>query len=263
MSDIYASFLQENALEQVDPVQPYNINNQKVWLKKASQRHSTWIYLPLQWLSKLLGLSMLAPVPNKGGEDAIACEVSRIQTLKKLGISVPDLLAFQNNAFLSKDASSNGNPVVQLEEALSIQTTTEQRLALFHKAIDALEDIHLQNSYLSEAFARNILVDNEQNFSFIDFETDPGQYLSLEDCHTRDWLCFIFSTSHRFDEHELDQAAELLVDALRLHPQAFKDICRVGRKLIWLLAIKPEKFGNDGKRLRKCIYLLKILNKKH
>lgn len=262
MSDLYAEFLKENALKQIDSVQSYNINHQKVWLKKAAQRHSTWIYLPLQWFSKLLGLSMLAPVPNRGGNDAIACEVNRIQSLKKLGIHVPDILASQKNAFLLKDASPNGEPVIQLEHALYIQSTTENRLALFQKAVDAIENIHLKNSYLSEAFARNILVDTEQHFSFIDFETDPGQYLSLEDCHTRDWLCFIFSTSHRFEEHELDQVAGLLANTLISHPQTFKDICRVGNKITWLLALKPEKLGSDGKRLKKCIYLLKLLKEK-
>lgn len=263
MSNIYSDFLKKNSLIQKSSVQSYETNNQKVWLKKATQRHSTWIYLPLQWFSKLLGLSMLAPVPNRGGEEAIACEVNRIQSLKKLGVRVPDILASQKDAFLLKDTSPNEEPVIQLERALSIQLTTENRLALFQKAIDTLESIHLKNSYLSEAFTRNILVDSEQNFSFIDFETDPGQYLSLDDCHTRDWLCFIFSTSHRFEEHELDQAADLLINTLKLHPHTFKDICRVGNKITWLLSLKPEKLGSDGKRLKKCISLLNIFNTKH
>lgn len=64
MFRIYANFLKEHASEQENSVQSYIINHQKIWLKKASQRHSTWIYLPLQWFSKLLGLSMLAPVES-------------------------------------------------------------------------------------------------------------------------------------------------------------------------------------------------------
>lgn len=260
MFRIYANFLKEHASEQENSVQSYIINHQKIWLKKASQRHSTWIYLPLQWFSKLLGLSMLAPVPNHGGEEAIACEISRIKTLKKLDIHVPDILAHQNNAFILKDASPNGEPVTQLEHALSIQETSEQRLTLFSKAIKALENIHQKNNYLSEAFARNILVGTDQKFSFIDFETDPGQYLSLKDCHTRDWLCFIFSTTHRFEEHELNQASKLLVNTLKSSPDVFNDICRVGRKITWLLKLKPEKLGNDGKRLTKCISILQMLN---
>ena len=92
---------------------------------------------------------MLAPVPNRGGEEAIACEISRIQALKKLDIHVPDILAYQNNAFILKDASLNGEPVTQLDHALSIQETTEQRLALFSNTTKALENIHQENSYFN------------------------------------------------------------------------------------------------------------------
>ena len=262
MSNIYAKFLAEHADTQIDSVQSYIIEDQKVWLKKAAQRHSTWIYYPLQWISKLLGLSMLAPVPNKGGEDAIACEVKRIQSLAKLGVHVPEILAFQDNAVLLKDAARQGQSIQQLERALRVQKDSSSRLALLEKAILSLEYIHAQKNYLSEAFARNILVDDQHNFSYIDFETDPGLVHSLQDCQTRDWLCFIFSTSHRCEVHELNSAADLFEQSLSKHPQIFADICRVGRKFTWLLNIKPEKVGNDGKRLKKCITLLKLLNER-
>lgn len=260
MSNIYAKFLAEHADTQINSIQSYLIEDQKVWLKKAAQRHSTWIYYPLQWFSKLLRLSMLAPVPNKGGEDAIACEVKRIQTLSKLGVHVPEILAFQDNAILLKDAAGQGQSIQQLERALSVQKDASLRLALLEKAILSLEHIHSQKNYLSEAFARNILVDDQHNFSYIDFETDPGLIHSLQDCQTRDWLCFIFSTAHRFKVQELDSVTNLFIQSLSKHPKSFADICRVGRKLTWLLNIKPEKFGNDGKRLKKCITLLKLLN---
>lgn len=41
MLRIYANFLKEHASEQENSVQSYIINHQKIWLKKASQRHST------------------------------------------------------------------------------------------------------------------------------------------------------------------------------------------------------------------------------
>ncbi len=71
---------------------------------------------------------------------------------------------------------------------------------------------------------------------------------------------FYFSTTHRFEEHELNQASKLLVNTLKSNPDVFNDICRVGRKITWLLKLKPEKLGNDGKRLTKCISILKMLN---
>jgi tRNA A-37 threonylcarbamoyl transferase component Bud32 len=258
----FANFLEHAVLEQANPVQSYDINHQKVWLKKASKRHSTWIYLPLRWFSKMLGLNMLAPVPNYGGEKAIACEISRIQQLNKLNINVPEILAYNEQSVLLKDASINGQPVVQLEKALSKQKNLEDKLNLLQNSIFALDNIHSKNSYLSEAFARNILVDTEQNFSFIDFETDPGQYLSLTDCQTRDWLCFIFSTSHKFEVEDLHLVANIFERILEKNVKTFQDICRVGRKLKWILALKPEALGNDGVRMKKCIYLLKLLNDK-
>ena len=260
MPHIYSEFLKNNALKQIHSIQSYELNGQKVWLKKAAKRHSTWIYIPLQWFSKWLGLSMLAPVANHGGNTAICCELQRIQVLKKQRIHVPDILASQPDAILLKDASANGDPVIQLDHALAIQSSSEKRLQLFHEAIDAVEHIHLKKSYLSEAFARNILVDRQHIFAFIDFETDPAQYLSLADCQTRDWLCFIFSTSHHFKADELTQVADALAHTLRLHPATWQDVCRVGQKISWLLALTPEKLGRDAHRLKQCICVLKILN---
>lgn len=259
VSTPYAEFLQAHALTQVPTVQSYEINAQKVWLKKAAQHHSTWIYLPLKWLSGLFGLTMLVPVPNRGGIEAIACELKRIKTLKQAGITVPEILAEQENAFLLKDNADKGSSVIQFEYALQQQPTTEARLALFQKAINAIENIHQKNCYLSEAFARNILIDAEHNFSFIDFETDPGEYMSQQDCYTRDWLCFVFSSAHRFPDHELDDAIHILRTSLTPHPKTLQDIGKIGSKISWLLKINPDRFGNDGKRLKRSIYMLNRL----
>lgn len=260
MANIFSKFLQISALTQTSPVQAYVYQDQKVWLKKASKRHSTWIYLPLRWFSKLLGLHMLAPVPNYGGAQAIACEIARLQQLRQLGIRVPEILATDVNSFLLKDAANEGGKVIQLESALIEQASTEKRMGLYEEAIQAVQNIHAKNTYLSEAFARNILIDDEHNFSFIDFETDPGKILSLTDCQTRDWLCFIFSTANCFQVSELTQAQQLLANALEHQPTIFQDVCRVGRKLKWILKLKPEALGSDGRRMSKCITLLNGLN---
>ena len=262
MPNIFSNFLEDNAFSQAASVQAYRYNQEKVWLKKASKRHPTWIYLPMRWFSKLFGLQMLAPVPNYGGEEAIACEISRIQSLRKLGVAVPEILAYRSDAFLLRDAAKSGGSVTQLESALKKQKDSAEKLELYAKAIQSIDDIHQKKAYLSEAFARNILIDESSHFSFIDFETDPGRVLPLNDCQTRDWLCFIFSTARCFEDHELDEASSLLAQALDKNIKSFQDVCRVGRKLKWLLRLKPENIGNDGKRLKKCIYLLNKLNDK-
>ena len=259
MQHSFANFLEKNHSSQQASVKSYIYNDQKVWLKKASKRHSTWIYLPLQWASKLLGLEMLAPVPNHGGIEAVQCEMRRIQALRDLGIQAPNIVATREDAFLMLDAATEGSKVVELESALKKEKDSARKIELYRHAISALRDIHNKNAYLSEAFARNILVDDAMNFSFIDFETDPATVHSLENCFSRDWLCFIFSTARCFKAEELNQASTLLTQALKEEQQSYADVCRVGAKLSWILKLKPEKLGSDGERLRKCIYLLTII----
>lgn len=259
-ADFFSNFLDVKLATQTKSIQAYLPKNQKVWLKKASKRHASWIYFPLRIVSKILGLHLLTPVPNYGGEKAIACEIARIRQLKKLGIRVPEILAYRSDAVLLKDAAPLGQNVQQLEQALSAQANQADRLALLQKAVDALQHLHDQKGYLSEAFARNILVDEQQQISFVDFETDPRKYLSLKDCQTRDWLYFIFSTGFRLEEEDLSTASLYIVDALSQHIEQLQAICRVGRKLHWVLKLKPENLGSDGRRMTKCIGLLKLLN---
>jgi tRNA A-37 threonylcarbamoyl transferase component Bud32 len=260
MNQFYFNFLQEHLEKQKDSIESYKIENKKVWLKKASSRHSSWIYLPLTWFSKIFGLGFLKPVPNYGGEISIKCEVKRIQQLSQTGIHVPEILAYSSQGILLKDAARENKPVLQLQEALKQEASTETRLSLYTDAIQQIQSIHNASCYLSEAFSRNILVDQDRNFSFIDFETDPGEVLTLDECYARDWLCFIFSTASCFNEDEIDQVRYLLRDHLIKDQKTYHTLCKVGRKIKWILKLKLEKLGSDGRRLNKCILLLALLD---
>ena len=57
----------------------------------------------------------------------------------------------------------------------------------------AIERVHRSGQYLSQAFARNIIVCNDSQIGFIDFEDDPGRYMPLERCQSRDYLCYLQS----------------------------------------------------------------------
>lgn len=246
-------FLKSSLPQQNHNIQSYTLGDLKVWLKKASARHSTWIYVPLRWLARILQLKALTPIPNVGGREAIECEVRRIQSLQQKGIATPKLLAVTPEAILTEDAANDGDAVLQFNQALAkYDHDPEQKLALFQSAIEAIQDIHAKKSYLSEAFARNILVNAEHEFTFIDFETDPGQVLDLDSCQVRDWLCFIFSTAYHFSEPELEQACQIFIDRLLPNTKAYLGILNVSGKLRWARRINFEKFGNDGKRIKKC-----------
>ncbi|MBJ9986028.1 serine/threonine protein kinase [Acinetobacter sp. S40] len=255
----FADFLHISLDQQNESIQAYELEHGKVWLKKASLRHSIWIYTPLRWLARFLHVEALTPVPNYGGKKAIQCEYQRITSLAKLGVNTPKVLALSDDGILLQDAANNGQHVMQLDHALAQASYTEQRLKLYSDAIAEIQGLHNKGSYLSEAFVRNILVDANHHFTFIDFETDPGEILDLKDCQIRDWLCFIFSSSYRFRLDELDQASSIFYDALSKNLKVFREICKIGHKLQWILHFKPEKLGNDGKRIQKCMLFLRKL----
>jgi len=125
--------------------------------------------------------------------------------------------------------------------------------------LDAILEIHNKNGYLSEAFARNILVNADHKFTFIDFETDPGQILDLQSCHIRDWLCFIFSTAALFTESELKQVSQIFIDKILPASKTYIGILKIGHKLRWARILKFEKIGNDGRRLQQCALFFKAL----
>ncbi|MDR7015838.1 hypothetical protein [Acinetobacter sp. 3657] len=259
--DDFQKFLETTVITQQDSIQAYELSTGKVWLKKASERHGLWLYTPLKWLAKIFNLGAMIPVPNQGGAAAIQCEYKRIQQLKTLGISTPNVLALSEKGILLEDiGSQHQSKVQQLDQTLaSLKSNHEAQFLLFTQAIQAIQTLHLKDGYLSEAFARNILVDKQNQFSFIDFETDPLDVLSLHDCFVRDWLLFIFSTAYHFEFEKLTEASQIFHNALQTEPQVYKDICKVGKRLNWVLRFKVSKVGNDGKRIQKCVLFLRYL----
>lgn len=242
-------------------IQSYTVGEKKIWLKKASKRHSTWIYIPLQWLANFCQLKALTPIPNYGGQRAIRCEVQRLQQLCALGVTVPKLLVASDLGLIIEDAACHGETVLQLDQKLALlHNDPAAKLKLFHATIQAILAIHNKQSYLSEAFARNILVNEQHQFTFIDFETDPGQVLDLNTCHIRDWLCLIFSTAQFFDEQALLlHACQCFQQTISPSSAAYIGILQVAHKFRWASQIKFEKIGSDGLRIQKCFAFLKQL----
>ncbi|AOA59068.1 BUD32 family EKC/KEOPS complex subunit [Acinetobacter larvae] len=258
----FSVFLQESLAKQQDNIQSYTVATQKVWLKKATARHSTWIYTPLRWLARLFKLNALTPIPNLGGTQAIQCEIQRIEALKALGVSVPQILATQPEGLLTLDAGQQyGLPMYQLDQTLAQCPDPVKKFQYFRYALDAIQHIHNQNSYLSEAFARNILVDEQFHFIFIDFETDPGRVLDIATCQARDWLCFLFSTVRAFDEQELQQVSEMICTCVQNHPAVYQHIRDVGNKLRWANRFNFKRIGHDGQRIQQCLLFFQILEK--
>ena len=256
---MHHEFLTKTAPQQKDSIQGYRLEDgSKVWLKKAVSRHSKWLYMLVQWLAHICQLDLLLPVRNYGGKEAILCEAERLNTLANVGVRVPKVLALSNAGLLIEDMAIQGKKIRQIDQALAQEKDFAKRKAIFQLTVSEIQKIHQKDQYLSEAFARNILIDSNKQISFIDFETDPSTVFDLQTCQARDWLCFLFSTTFRFSEQERIEIIQLIKKELPTHT-LFK-LHQLGQRFAWLNKIGVEKFGNDGKRLKIFLIFLTNLN---
>ncbi|RYY93623.1 MAG: hypothetical protein EOO24_26405, partial [Comamonadaceae bacterium] len=77
----YAEFLRSTLPRQPKNVVSHRFGAERVWLKKAGARHGKLRYHLLAAIAGLLRLDVLKPVPNPGGEAAIAIEARRLREL--------------------------------------------------------------------------------------------------------------------------------------------------------------------------------------
>ena len=259
---MYDIFLFDTLHRQQATIEPHIINGQKVWLKKAAKRNSRFTYLPLTLLARWLGIEALKPVPNLGGEHSIVQEAARIKALSEAGVSVPTILAESPEGLLLADAGNQDQPSqTLLHKLLAVQNAEEIDHYLL-MGTHALNDVHARQCYLSEAFARNILV-NKEGVVFIDFETDPGEVHELTNCMVRDWHCFIFSLYGKLSKRQLhrERLAAALLNGLRHAQPAVRE-----RFLSTLPRLKRLKrfpfqfFGSDGKKIAITLNALSMLD---
>ena len=111
--------------------------------------------------------------------------------------------------------------------------------------------MHRSGQYLSQAFARNIIVCNDGQIGFIDFEDDPGRYMPLERCQSRDYLCYLQSTAVWLQKHGLiDQAAAIWQQHSSSLPAALRTpIESAIRPIGWMRHLQAGFWGNDTLRL--------------
>lgn len=221
-----------------------------VWLRKALPHHSLWIYEPLRWLASILRVRALQPVPNFGGAGAIVREARRLFELNAAGIDVPELLALQDDALLFKDVTSCGDGQ-QLEQLLKRTNISSDLDRLFSASVAAIFSVHQANQYLSQAFARNIIVRPNGSISFVDFEDDPHEFMALPLCQARDWLCFIFSiATFMKDKNYLLGSVDILSKLIRQESRATqKSLLKVCQRLAWIRFLPLSMLGSDGRRV--------------
>ena len=145
----------------------------------------------LNGIAQLLGLPFLKAAPILGGAEAQQTEVARLRALHDAGARVPEVLHVGADHFVMQwlgrehlaNVLASGHP---------------QSVALWREGGHALVRLHAAGQYLSQGFARNMIVDDTQAparlAGMIDFEDDPLQVMGLPDAQVRDWLTYLHST---------------------------------------------------------------------
>lgn len=193
----YADFLHRQMELQPGNVASYPLDDEQVWLKKAGPRHGLWGYRVLGALARALRLPVLCPVPNMGGEQAIATEARRLRDLAGRGLRVPAVLAQQSGGLLLAHLGRPGQPTPSLSREIenALPEGPAVVLALWLEGLQALSYVHATGTSLSQAFARNLVRCPDGTVGYIDFEDDPVSVLPLAHCQARDALCYVHSTA--------------------------------------------------------------------
>lgn len=158
------------------------------WLKKSGDAHAPFRYWLLNRLTRGVGGGVLQSVPNPGGAAALATEAQRIDALRRLGVRVPEVMARREGwLWLSTLGETT------LERAIN-RSQGDERTAFWQLGLAAIQDVHRKGGYLSQAFARNMILSGNV-VGFIDFEEDPGAVMSLVKAQTRDWVLYMHTTA--------------------------------------------------------------------
>ncbi|MFT4100885.1 MAG: hypothetical protein QM674_07580 [Burkholderiaceae bacterium] len=258
--DDYDAFVRRTLPQQQSSVASHRIGGQRVWLKKAGRRHGRLAYRLLAMVACMLGLDTLTPVPNPGGEAAIAIEERRLRELGELGLRVPRVLTRTPQALLISDLGRNGHRAVVFNEWLEQAAASgpEALLAAWNEGLWAIAAVHARGAYLSQAFARNLVHCPDGEVGFIDFEDDPGQILSIAECQARDWLSYLHSTAPLLCASQPEGAGRAWRAGLaRADPAVRERIALAARRVRWLRKLPGDRrWGRDTQRLRAAARLL-------
>jgi hypothetical protein len=263
----YAAFLARQLPLQRWPIDHYLLDGEQVWLKRAGPGNGLWRYRLLGAAAALLRLPVLRPVPNRGGQTAIATEVRRLRALAAQGLRVPVVLAAQPGGFLMSHLGVPGQrTTASLAKALraAVAQGADAVLPLWRQGLDLLDDVHSRGLCLSQAFARNMVLCPDGALACVDFEDDPAAALPLPVCQARDALCYLHSTAVYLAEVRTLAAARAIWHDWLAQPvrgEAFRAVLRQSvRRLRWLCHLpQGPRWGRDAQRLRAAYDLLETM----
>ena len=240
----------------------YDLHGESLWVKRAGAVNPRWRYRLLGALARALRVPVLSPVPNPGGQAAVATEVARLRDLAARGLRVPQVLAALPDGFVMRHLGAPGQitPSLGNEMEQAMARSPSAVLALWKQGLQAIGKVHKAGTTLSQAFARNLVRCPDGVIGYIDFEDDPTAHLPLAVCQARDALCYAHSTAWML------QQAGALADA-RKHWKAWVQTLPHDAQAVLHTSVArmawagrlplDRKLGRDGQRIRMAFELLR------
>ena len=256
----YAEFLRITLPKQQKNVASHRLGSERVWLKKAGPRHGKWGYRVMAAVARMVRLDIIKPVPNPGGEAAIATEARRLKQLAAAGLRVPTVLAQQADGLLISDLGESGRATVVLQERLDQAAAAGPAalLAVWREGLAAIAAVHVRGQHLSQAFDRNLVLCPDGVIGYIDFEDDPGEVMTLAECQARDWLSYLHSTAMMLEAAAPQAAGQHWHAALAgVNEEVRERIANAARRMKWARKLPASRrWGRDTQRVRAVARLL-------
>jgi len=220
-------------------VEIFDLPEGRVLVKGQRATRSPWPHHVLNTLAWMAGVSYMKAVPVHGEGESQAIEVMRLRALGGADLPVPRVLHVAPDYFVMSYLGAR-------DMALALREQGMQAWDLWIAAMEQLLLVHARGQYLSQCFARNIIV-TDRFQGLIDFEDDPLEVMTLVEAQARDWLIYLQSTLFN-----LGPGTEQLDAALRAvlgrESEPVRAVLRhAARRLGWLrwLPTNRKVWGKD------------------
>lgn len=167
-------------------VEVFDLPEGKVLVKGQRARRSPWPHRWLNGLAWMAGVSYMKAVPVHGGARSQEIELMRLRALHSAQVPVPEVHHAAPDYFVMAYLGSK-------DLAVTLRERGAAAYDIWFAAMEELLHVHAQGQYLSQCFARNIIV-SERFEGLIDFEDDPLEVMTLVEAQARDWLVYLQST---------------------------------------------------------------------
>lgn len=217
--------------------------DKKVWIKQQEAATAKW----LQLITKVIAAISSNPLYFPSAEPGIPLvrEAVRLKLLHGKGFRVPEVLLATSDYLALSDVGPS------LKYWLTEATITEhERRHILLQAAAALAQLHQSRYWHGRPALRDLCWDGNQ-IGFIDFEEDPHQMLSIDQCMVRDLLIFVHGL-YRYLPVTDPVIIEVINEYRRLAPErVWRDSIKVVEKM-WLvypaLELSHNLLGKDGKQ---------------